>query len=253
MTHLQWLGPERFELGGTVFQVAAPDMLFPSESMEGADFFVMKERPHVEELAALVDRLRPERIVELGIFRGGSTALLCELARPRCLVAVDLEPVDARLREFAARPELAGALRLHEGVDQADRPRLAEITGAAFGDAPLDLVIDDCSHLYEPTRASFNELFPRLRPGGMFVIEDWRWAHATLDADNDGLWPDRVPLSRLVFEIVLALPSVPGLIADVAIDIGSVRVTRGDAAVGPAAFDVAECCRPRGRGMLARG
>ena len=29
-----------------------------------------------------------------------------------------------------------------------------------FSGEDLDLVIDDCSHLYEETRASFNELFP---------------------------------------------------------------------------------------------
>ena len=38
---------------------------------------------------------------------------------------------------------------------------------------PLDLVIDDASHLYGPTMASFEVLFPRLRPGGLYVIEDW--------------------------------------------------------------------------------
>jgi predicted methyltransferase len=38
-------------------------------------------------------------------------------------------------------------------------------------DQLLDLVVDDTSHL-GPTRASFNTLFPRLRPGGVYVIED---------------------------------------------------------------------------------
>ncbi len=28
-----------------------------------------------------------------------------------------------------------------------------------------------------PTRTSFEVLFPRLRPGGLFVIEDWNWQH----------------------------------------------------------------------------
>ena len=41
----------------------------------------------------------------------------------------------------------------------------------------LDLVVDDASHTYEETRASFEFLFPLLSPGGVYVIEDWSWAH----------------------------------------------------------------------------
>ena len=41
----------------------------------------------------------------------------------------------------------------------------------------LDLVVDDASHTYEETKASFEFLFPLLRPGGIYVIEDWSWAH----------------------------------------------------------------------------
>ena len=250
MADLRWLGPERFELGGMVFQVREQDELFTT-GMAGADFFVMKQRSQVEELVELVERMRPEHIVELGLFRGGSTALLCELARPRRMLAIDREPVDAQVRDFVARPEFGDAVRIHDDVDQSDRRRLAGLADATFGAAPLDLVIDDCSHLYEPTRESFNELFPRLRPGGLFILEDWRWAHGRIDEDNDGLWPDRVPLTRLVFEIVLALPSVRELIADIVIDLGSVRITRGSASVDPRGFDIASSCRPRGRQLLA--
>lgn len=112
--------------------------------------------------------------------------------------------------------------------------------------------MDDCSHRYEATRASFNELFPRLRPGGLFVIEDWPWAHAHLGVEPlEGLFPDQVPLTRLVFELVLALPSVPGLIADLTIDPVAVVVRRGDATADPDGFDIAACSNPRGRELLA--
>ena len=66
-------------------------------------------------------------------------------------------------------------MHIHTDVDQSDRGHLAKIADEAFGDAPLDLVVDDCSHQYEATRASFNELFPRLRAGGLYTIEDWDW------------------------------------------------------------------------------
>jgi hypothetical protein len=51
-------------------------------------------------------------------------------------------------------------------VDQANARRLAEIAGEAFGGQPIDLVMDDCSHRYQPSRASFNCCWrSRERPG----------------------------------------------------------------------------------------
>jgi hypothetical protein len=43
--------------------------------------------------------------------------------------------------------------------------------------APLDLVIDDASHRLRETISSFEVLFPLLRPGGLFLLEDWDWQH----------------------------------------------------------------------------
>jgi predicted O-methyltransferase YrrM len=251
---LTWQSEERCTVGGTVFQTL-PVQLFEGEaevSMEGADFWLFKERPLVERYAELVEELRPRHIFELGIYQGGSTVLLFELARPAVLVAIDQRPPrgDA-LADYLSRMKLGPALRIHDDVDQADRPRLAQITDEAFDDEPLDLVTDDCSHLYEPSKTSFNELFPRLRPGGVYVIEDWRWAHGVLDsAGAEGLYPEEVPLTRLLFEILLALPSVPGLISEVTTTLGAVEVRRGDAEIDPRAFDISACLTPRSRRML---
>src|SRR4051794_19842173 len=175
---LQWLDAERFTAGDTGFQVPPPGWGLPPAAVDEAVFFVSKPRELVDQYAALVTELRPERIVELGLLAGGSTALLCELADPVALVAIDNQRVHPRLREFVARKGLEDRVHVHDDVDQADRARLAGIVETAFGGQRVDLVIDDCSHLYEQTRASFNELFPRLRPGGQYVIEDWPWAHA---------------------------------------------------------------------------
>ena len=143
------------------------------------------------------------------------------------------------MADYISSKNLGKALRIYDDVDQADRPRLAEIADEAFGDGPLDLVIDDCSHLYEPTKTSFNELFPRLRPGGVDVIEDWRSKHGLPDGGQAGEPDsDEVPLSRLLFEILLALPSVPGLVSEVTTMLGAVEVRRGDAEVDPHAFEI---------------
>ena len=62
-----------------------------------------------------------------------------------------------------------------------DAPVLARRVDAAFGNRPLDLVMDDASHLGPQTRASFETLFPRLRAGGLYIIEDWSWHLQGLD------------------------------------------------------------------------
>jgi hypothetical protein len=168
-------------------------------------------------------------------------------------VAIDQAPGEwPELRRLVAERGFEDSARLYGNFEQSDRGRLAKIFEENFGDQQLDLVVDDCSHLYEQTRQSFNELFPRLRPGGVYVIEDWRWAHPALDAeDQEGLWPEQMPLTRLVFELVLALPSVEGLIDEIRIDQTSVALWRGEAKVDPAGFEISACSNPRGRKLLA--
>ncbi|WP_394619045.1 class I SAM-dependent methyltransferase [Lentzea sp. JNUCC 0626] len=60
----------------------------------------------------------------------------------------------------------APRLHTHQG-DQGDAAFLRDLpTG------PLDIVIDDGSHLSQDVITSFHALFPRLRPGGLYVVED---------------------------------------------------------------------------------
>ena len=252
---LTWEDSERLRVGETVFHALAPGALMHSATPDDGEFAVFKPRSLIETYASLIAERRPERILELGISMGGSTVLLAELARPAKLVAIDLKPLDevrTRVGAHAERRGFSEVIRTFGGVDQADRSRIAQIVEGEFrGHAP-DLVIDDCSHLYEPTRASFNELFPRLSPRGAYLIEDWTWAHNPLDSESpEGLWPDEVPLTRLFFEIELAIPSVPGLIASISIDHQAAVITRGEAEIDPKDFEIASCANRRGRSLLA--
>ena len=97
------------------------------------------------------------------------------------------------------------------GVDQADTHKLADILAHEYHGDPLDLVIDDASHLIEETRRSFNFLFPHLSPGGAYVIEDWSGAHTNFQPGPE------TPLSVLLFELMLTAAHRPGLIAEIAI------------------------------------
>jgi len=198
-------------------------------------------------LALLAD-LQPATIVELGVFQGGSCALMALASGPDVLVSVELseERVPA-LDALIAERGLGDRVHVHHGVDQADAATLGDLVDRHLAGRPLDLVVDDASHLVGPTRASFNALFPRLRPGGVYVIEDWSWAHIGYGTHRLAA----TPLTVLVFEITMALPSRAGLITELRIDRGWVVVVRGDAELDAAEFDISACYSERGRALLA--
>ena len=54
-------------------------------------------------------------------------------------------------------------------VDQADRDAMLAL---AKEEGPFDVVIDDGAHLSDAQQTSFFALFPALKPGGLYFIED---------------------------------------------------------------------------------
>jgi hypothetical protein len=197
-------------------------------------FVLLKSRQCVDRYVEIVAALAPQRIVELGIFRGGSTALLLELARPEALLAVEYEPEPvAALQAYLTRGGPGAACRAEYGVDQADTERLAQLVAETFGGDDLDLVVDDASHLGPQTRASFEALFPRLRPGGLYVVEDWSWHLQGLDLPGESM-------AAFVADLLTAAGRGPGLVAGIEVAWDVLVVRRGAAAVAPGTFSLAD-------------
>lgn len=222
-------------------------------STEG-ELVVEKQDWLIRRYAKLIEGLRPRRIVELGIQQGGSCAFLQRLANAEKLIVIDIEGERiAALDHYIERNNLSNVLKPFYGVNQTDRVQIENLIHEEMGDSKLDLVIDDASHFLDETRQSFNILFPKLRRGGAYVIEDWSWAHDTLDNEDDwpAFWLEREPLTKLVFELVLACPAIPNLISEVVIDRNSVTVWRGDAAIDEKHFDISTCSLARGRNLIA--
>ena len=240
-----WTDPRDLVIDGvTIRSVPMPMRPEPSTPT----FFGVSKPPRLmHQYVRLCRQLRPERIFELGILFGGSTALLALLARPEKLVAVDVseERVTA-LDEMVAAQGLQGTVVTHYGVDQGDTATLTRIADEELGDGPLDLVIDDASHDLARTEASFNVLFPRLRPGGRYVIEDWAWAHE----DVGRFRPDDDPLTTIVFEALLAIPSARGFVSHVRVDRDWAVITRRAGAVDPAGYDLRAAADDRGRDLV---
>jgi Methyltransferase domain len=263
---IEWRADDAFRVEDVSFRIADAGQSAPS----GRDFVLVKTRDMVERYERLIDCLRPSNVLELGIYEGGSAAFLALRGRPTKLVALDIKTEPSTgLEQFITGRGLQDRVRTHYSFDQADDARLGRLMGDEFGVAPIDLVIDDASHSLEPTRASFNTLFPRVRPGGVFVIEDWSKVHkldaafaarARVDVDfrerlAEHAGSDRMteaPLSLLLLELVVASAYAPELIAEIVIADGWAHVVRGDGQVDSDRFDVRDLYSDAAGRLIAR-
>ena len=225
---LTWL-PDRALLGDLVFRLEQSR----NDRWELGDdcFRFYKNRQLVEQYERFwsATRFRPRRMLEIGIWDGGSTAFWYEHLQPERLVAIDLADREdsSYYRRYVTDNGLEGRLLTRWRTDQADRVALREIVDRDLG-GELDLVIDDGSHLNVPTRASFETLFPLLPPGGLYIIEDWAWEHWPEFQDPGHIWAGEQSLTALVCELVAATGSSRTLVRSVAVYEGFVVVERGD-------------------------
>jgi len=231
---LSWTGDDTFELGGIEFVCRALKGGFPSTPER---MLLVKSRWQVEWYEQFLRELQPQLVLEVGTFDGASLALCAQLVQPRRVVGVDIraEPSEA-LATFVERRRLQERVHPYYGVDQTDARRLGEIVSTEFGDEGVDLVVDDASHELDKTRATFDILFPRVKPGGVYLLEDWP-THRLPQITR--------PLAPLVFELVLAASEAPDAIAGVEVNRNYAIVRRGEAALEVGAFALSRCYGPR--------
>lgn len=60
----------------------------------------------------------------------------------------------------------------------------ANIAAAREKMADFDIIIDDASHASHHQQSAFLELFPKLKQGGMYIIEDLRWQPEPYEKPN---------------------------------------------------------------------
>jgi cephalosporin hydroxylase len=208
MKSIQWLSEREFALEGVTFECTYDDY---SRKTNDKRFAILKARGMLDQYAAIFAETRPKNMLEFGIFQGGSPALYALWLDLDKFVGVDIcAPVTA-FDDFCRTHEAGRRIRSYYGVSQTDRRRIEEIVRTEFCGAPLDVVIDDASHLYATTRRTFEIAFPLLRPGGLYVIEDWGWAH----------WPGsqffigQTPMSMLIMELIMLCASRSDIVSDV--------------------------------------
>lgn len=195
-------------------------------------FRLFKSQGLLDQFQSVFDALpdfQPQNILEIGMLDGGSLALWSEVFPSAKIVGIDLEADRGDSEYFKWYVKQRGRqdkIKTYWGTDQTDTDALLNICRKEF-DQPIDLIVDDASHYYEQTKASFEFLFPKLRPGGLYIIEDWAWYHWA--AHHDDLHFDgKRPLTQLVFELTEAVGSTGGsAFASVHVKSGLVAVERG--------------------------
>jgi cephalosporin hydroxylase len=197
------VGPEgEFSLGGENFVI---DMSQKERRPSDAKAFtILKNEPYLRFYELLASSFSPRSILELGIFQGGSYVFLDKLFKPRRMSGVDISPnpVVSLLRYVAGMENRF----VHFSTSQCNREILERIVRDELANE-LDLVVDDASHTYEQTKASFEFLFPLVRPGGIYVVEDWSWAHTPGYQPSDAPRADCKALSNLLFEQIMLMGS----------------------------------------------
>ena len=123
-------------------------------------------------------RDRPVRILEIGVFRGGSMRMWREYFGKAALIyGIDIDPECARL----VNP--ADATQIFIG-SQTDRDFLRNIK-TEIGE--FDIVIDDGGHTARQQITSFEELYPATR--GIYLVEDTHTSY----------WPEFMDMGDTTF------------------------------------------------------
>ena len=107
---------------------------------------------------------QPIKLLELGVRQGGSLLMWRDYFAHGLIAGLDAAAVTV--------PDDSGRVRVFQGLQQ-DKKVLSHIA-QEVAPSGFDVIIDDASHIAEPSRITFWHLFENhLKSGGLFVIEDW--------------------------------------------------------------------------------
>lgn len=203
-----------------------------------AFIYVHKDAAFVAAMDETLERVRPRFMIEIGIHDGGSTIYWHHKYSPARLAAFDMSPEAPFFTRYLERNGLMNAVRVHFDTSQADRDRMRAAIKCDFGEGLVDAVIDDASHQYAETKAAFETVFPFVRVGGAYIIEDWAWGH-TQNWPPDA-WADQPLMSPLLSELMLVCGHASGVIEKVEINRRFAVIWRGAAALAKDGFRLAD-------------
>jgi len=123
----------------------------------------------------------PMNILEIGVRDGCSHRMWKEYFSNSTIYGIDIDPRCMNSR--------ADRIRIHIG-SQSDPNTIKAVCDDAGGQ--FDVILDDGSHVNELTLKSFHLLFPYLKRGGLYIIEDTGCTYYGEDLKDHivrGQWP----------------------------------------------------------------
>lgn len=148
----------------------------------------------------------PVKVLEIGVFGGWSLRLWRDYFPLGDIHGLDINP-DSQCQE-------ASRITVHIG-DQGDYRTLEKLALEQW-----DIVIDDGSHYVPHILLGFSWLWPTIRSGGFYVMEDMRISYHDVDMDWPGMLFNqplgsnhRVEVDALLSQRLKAMDNVEGDIA----------------------------------------
>lgn len=109
-------------------------------------------------------------LLELGVLDGYSLEYFSHLLKNSIVCGIN--------RKNCERKFSSANIKFYQGLE--DDTELHERIMWENSIQAFDIIIDDCSHIGSLTMHSYKALFPFLKPGGLYVIENW----------GTGYWPE---------------------------------------------------------------
>ena len=114
-------------------------------------------------------------ILEIGVFNGASLRTWEEYFPKAKIIGVDIVP----------------ASRWHERnrvtIELADQSNVEHLTRLAMKHGPFDIIIEDGSHMWEHQITSLRTLFPFLKDGGIYIVEDLQTNYGSMQEKYKGV------------------------------------------------------------------
>jgi SAM-dependent methyltransferase len=149
----------------------------------------------------------PTRILEVGVARGGGLAMWADAFGAHIVgITEDL----SQLSEV-----FWGHLKELEGLIHVVEIKMPDTLALSLG--TFDLIVDDASHDHETIEGNLRLLWPILRPGGLYLVDDWRTdagrpeeLAGKLARRMIGYWPDEsgpddAPLKVVMYRNLVAI------------------------------------------------